>query len=366
MTDLEALVTINAARALTLESYRGLAARLGSPAAILRASRKQLAETGLLSRAVADRIQKTAREFDATKEIERATRYGIRLTPYDDASYPANLKTIPNPPLLLYMKGDVVEADRIAVALVGSRRCSHYGRTHAERLALELASGGVCIVSGLAYGIDAAAHRGALKAGGRTIAVQGCGLGRVYPAHHKDLATEITKHGAVLSELPLDAPPAAQNFPARNRLISGLCLGVVVVEAAKRSGSLITATWAAEQGREVFALPGALDSPVSQGTNALIRDGAKLVQSAREIIAGLGPLAESIVLPDGRTLDDMRGASLAGDEGRVFSFLGPNPASIDEIAQGAGLGAAAANSALLALEIKGLAQRLAGNRFARL
>ncbi|NOZ22759.1 MAG: DNA-protecting protein DprA [Planctomycetes bacterium] len=365
MTDLEALVTINACRAVTLEAYQELLARLGSPTAILRASKKTLGAMGLVSASVIERILKTAREFDAKKEIERAQRGGVELVPYDSGSYPANLKNIPNPPLLLYLKGNIVPADRVAIAMVGSRRCSHYGRTHAERLATELASCGFCIVSGLAYGIDAAAHRGAMKARGRTIAVQGCGLGRVYPARHKELATEITQHGAVLSELPLDAPPAARNFPGRNRIISGLSLGVTVVEAAKRSGSLITATWAAEQGREVFALPGSLDNPASQGTNALIRDGAKLVQSAQEIITELGPLAEGIQLPDGRKMDDLRGLSLVGDEGAVFSFLGPNPVSIDEIVQETGLVAGAVNSALLTLEIKGLTRRLAGNRFTR-
>lgn len=366
MTELEALVTLNASRALGQSALGSLLRHFGSPEAILRATERDLAATGAVSAAVARRVLQAGKGFDAGREVARAAELGIEILPQSSDRFPGNLRNIFDPPLLLYAKGGVRETDRLALALVGSRRCSHYGRTQAERLAMQLASMGFCIVSGLAYGIDAAAHRGALGAGGRTVAVLGCGLGRVYPAHHEALAEEIGGHGALLSELPLDAAPAAGNFPARNRIISGLSLGVIVVEAAKQSGSLTTAKWAAEQGREVFAVPGPLDSPVSQGSNALIQDGAKLVQSAKDIVAELGPLAEALQLPDGRRVEDPRGLNLTGNEAKIFGVLSSKPCSIEEIIMDSGLGPAVVNGALLTLEIKGLARRWAGMRFTRI
>jgi len=365
ITDLEALLTINACRAIPFSTYQPLLRHFGSPSAIVKARRAELGATGLVTAAVAARLAEAAAAFDPTDEMERARADGVSIVPHDADGYPGNLLNTFDPPLLLYVKGEILKDDRLALALVGSRRCSHYGKTQAEQLGLQLASAGFCIVSGLAYGIDAAAHRAALRAGGRTIAVQGCGLARTYPPRHGELAAEIARHGALLSELPLDAAPAARNFPARNRIISGLSLGVIVVEAAKRSGSLITARWAAEQGREVFALPGPLNSPVSRGSNALIQDGAKLVQSPQDILTELGPLADSVELSDGRRIEDARGMNLQGSEAALFALLRPDPLSIEQLIEASGLSAGAVNSALLTLEIKGLARRWEGMRFTR-
>ncbi|UCB57420.1 MAG: DNA-processing protein DprA [Candidatus Omnitrophota bacterium] len=217
----------------------------------------------------------------------------IKTLSLNDKEYPANLRYIYSPPLALYVKGNILAEDSIALAIVGSRKASYYGLKNAESLGFKLASQGITIISGLARGIDTAAHRGALAAGGRTIAVLGSGLNIIYPRQNKGLAEEISKNGAVISEYAQDTPPLRQNFPRRNRIISGLSLGVVVVEAAKRSGALITADFALEQGREVFALPGKIDSFTSAGTHELIKDGAKLVESTEDIIEELEALKHS-------------------------------------------------------------------------
>ncbi len=213
-----------------------------------------------------------------------------RTLSFSDKGYPTNLKYIYDPPPTLYVKGNILPEDNIAIAIIGSRRATYYGLKNAENLSFELAAGGITIISGLARGVDSAAHRGALKAGGRTIAVLGSGLNIIYPPENEKLAREILQCGAVISEFPQGTAPLRQNFPRRNRIISGLSLGVVVVEAAKRSGALITANLALEQGREVFALPGKIDSFTSRGTHDLIKQGAKLVESAEDIIEELEPL----------------------------------------------------------------------------
>jgi len=207
-----------------------------------------------------------------------------------DKDYPTNLKYIYQPPATIYLEGSIIPQDQIAIAIVGSRRATDYGLNNAERLGFELAARGIAVISGLARGVDSAAHRGALKAKGRTIAVLGSGLNRLYPPENKNLAREIARSGALISEFTPDTPPERQNFPRRNRIISGLSLGVVIVEAAKRSGALITAGFALEQGREVFALPGKIDSFTSGGTHDLIKQGAKLIESVEDIIEELEPL----------------------------------------------------------------------------
>ena len=211
----------------------------------------------------------------------------IRKITVDDAEYPKNLKTLHRPPQALYVNGSFKEEDDFAVAIVGSRRASRYGIEMGERLGYDLALRGVTVVSGMARGIDSAAHRGALKANGRTIAVMGSGHGHIYPPENKDLYRKIAESGAVISEFENDVSPLPQNFPIRNRIISGLSLGIVVVEAAKNSGALITVDFALEQGREVFAVPGKISSVTSEGAHELIKDGAKLVQSAEDIMEEL-------------------------------------------------------------------------------
>jgi len=209
---------------------------------------------------------------------------------FQDKDYPTNLRYVYQPPATIYLEGNIIAQDQIAIAIVGSRRATDYGLRNAERLGFELAAKGITIISGLARGVDSAAHRGALKAKGRTIAVLGSGLNKIYPPENKKLAQEVAQNGALISEFTPDTPPHRLNFPRRNRIISGLSLGVVVVEAAKRSGALITANFALEQGREVFALPGKVDSFTSGGVHDLIKEGAKLIESTEDIIEELEPL----------------------------------------------------------------------------
>ncbi len=300
-------------------------------------------------------------ERSVERELALAQRHGACIITQADADYPAVLRLIPDPPAVLYLRGTLTAADAVAVALVGSRRASLYGLQSAERLAYELALRGVTVVSGLARGIDGAAHQGALNGSGRTLAVLGCGLSRIYPPEHDKLAEQVAAHGALISEYPMDAQPMPYNFPRRNRLISGLSQGVVVVEASHRSGALITADCALEQSREVFAVPGPMTSATSHGTHRLIKDGARLVTSVEDILAELGlspleaslpPSAEPIRLPEA--------------ERKVFEALDARaPRYIDAIAHQSGVAMPELAAALLQLELKRLIQQLPGRQFIR-
>ena len=296
-----------------------------------------------------------------------------KITP-NDAEYPKNLRNIHTPPKQLYVNGTLLEQDEMAVAIVGSRRASVYGLETSERLGFELAMRGVTVVSGMAIGIDSASHRGALKAKGRTIAVMGSGHGFIYPPQNKKMYGEIVATGAVITEYENDVEPFPGQFPARNRIISGLSLGVVVVEAAKNSGALITANFAAEQGRTVFAVPGKVSSSTSSGTNELIKDGACLIQSVDDIleelsIAEIDPAAEK-----GRgALDDKISAqtkayiynSLTDDERKVYKNLSDEPIHLDEIMEKSGIEHAKASKVLLNLELKKLIAQLPGKQFVK-
>jgi len=281
---LEALLTLNMVEGLGVTLLSRLLERFGSPEAVLAASRNALEEVEGVGSEVSRNISKATKKNDASAEMKAAEALGVKIISAASEDYPQPLRRIFDPPLVLYVKGELKEEDALAMAIVGSRRASYYGKNQAERLAGSLAKMGFTIVSGMAWGIDSAAHKGALGAGGRTIAVLGSGLANPYPKGNEKLLAEIIENGAAISEFPLTFPPRAENFPRRNRLISGLCLGVVVVEAAERSGSLITARWAMEQGREVFAVPGPIDSATSRGTHRLIKDGAKLVERVEDVI----------------------------------------------------------------------------------
>ena len=284
------------------------------------------------------------------------------------------MKNIHKPPKQLYVNGSLEERDELAVALVGSRRASMYGLEMAEKMGYELALRGVTVVSGMARGIDSAAHRGALKARGRTIAVMGSGHGRVYPSENKKLYEEIAKSGAVVTEYEDDVEPLPFNFPQRNRIISGLSLGIVVVEAAKDSGALITADLAAEQGREVFALPGKISSATSSGTNALIKDGARLVQSVDDILEELS-ICEIKDVPEedkeklGGKIAKMTKAyiynSLTEDERKIYKALSDEPIYIDDILGKTGLAPAMVSKLLLNLQLKRLIQEVPGKQYVR-
>ncbi len=273
-----------------------------------------------------------------------------------DPDYPAALRAIADPPQTLYVRGTLREEDRKAVAVVGARRASAYGLAAAEWLGKELARCGMMVVSGMARGIDGAAHRGALAGGGRTIAVLGCGPDVVYPPEHADLMARIVDSGAVMSEFPPGTAPLPEFFPQRNRIISGLSLGVVVVEGRERSGALITADYALEQGREVFAIPGNIFAATSHLPNRLIQEGAKLVTSIIDILHELR-LPLSGPLPSDTTLD------LQGNEAAVFNELSTEPVHIDRLALHCGLPVAEVSRALLALELNGVVRSLAGQRY---
>ena len=298
----------------------------------------------------------------------------IRKITINDPDYPVRLKNIHNPPRELYVNGSLLPRDEIAVALVGSRRASMYGLEMAEKLGYDLALRGVTVVSGMARGIDTAAHRGALKAKGRTIAVMGSGHGHIYPPENEKLYAEIAKTGAVVTEYEDDFGPIPRNFPQRNRIISGLSLGVVVVEAAKDSGALITASLAAEQGREVFAVPGKISSATSSGTNALIKDGAQLVQTVDDILEELSIKEATEALSEGKkskpgSITRMTKAyiynSLTDSERKAYKALSDEPLHIDEILSKSGLSLASGSKALLNLELKKLARQIPGKQYVR-
>ena len=286
----------------------------------------------------------------------------------DDPRYPPLLKELPDPPSILFLEGNPDLLSQWQLAVVGSRNPSASGRESAFEFARFLAANGLAITSGLALGIDAAAHQGALAAKGTTIAVMGTGLDVVYPARHRELAQEIVETGLLVSELPLGATPRPENFPRRNRIISGLSLGTLIVEAAVRSGSLITARMAMEQGREVFAIPGSIHNPLVRGCHRLIREGAKLVETAEDIVEELGALAGVLVetvLAESPSSEVLAG-ELEGDYALLMAALGFDPVGIDMLVEKSGLTAEAVSSMLLLLELQGQVESLAGGRYARI
>ncbi|HZP39941.1 MAG TPA: DNA-processing protein DprA [Candidatus Binatia bacterium] len=337
----------------------GLVERLGSAAAVLEAAPVRLAAAGLDEAQVAA-VQGARRR--ARAELVRVRAAGAAVVPLPSPRFPVRLRAIADPPLALAVRGALAPADEVAVAIVGARRASEYGRRMAAALGRDLARAGVTVVSGLAAGIDAAAHRAALDAGGRTIAVLGTGIDVIYPSWHRELTATIAARGALVSELPCGAPPRAFHFPRRNRLISGMTLATVVVEAAERSGSLITARCALEQGREVFAVPGPADAASHRGSHRLIQEGATLVTSAEDVLGAVAPaLGARLVAARAAEAE----AALAPIERRVLGAVGPQGGHVDDVIRRAALPAAAALETLLALELRGLVRQLPGKRFCR-
>lgn len=303
------------------------------------------------------------------EELAFIERHQVQLLTLADAEYPAALREIHDPPPVLYVQGTLLPEDAAAVAIVGTRLATTHGLFVAERLGRELAAHGITIVSGLARGIDGAAHRGALTAGGRTIAVLGSGLLHVFPKEHEALARQIAERGAVISEFPLTMPPRKENFPRRNRILSGLSLGVIVVEAPAQSGALITAGLAAEQGREVFAVPGPAGSPQSYGTHQLLRDGARLVETAEEVLVELkAPLArclKAIRCQTPSVSDTTPAPRLTAEEAPVYARLSTQPAGVDWLVTQTSVAPAQLLPLLLALELRGLIRQLPGQQFVR-
>jgi DNA processing protein len=344
---------------LTARKAFELARVYGSPEAVLAAPAAALERHGL-GPAVAARLAGWAER--ATRERDALARaHGLAIT-WADPGYPARLRTIPDPPVALFVRGSLEAADDLAVAVVGARRAGEYGRRIAGDLARGLAQAGITVVSGLAAGIDAAGHRGALEAGGRTLAVMGTGIDRVYPAWHRDLAREIATQGAILTEFPCGTLPRQFHFPQRNRIIAGLTVGTVVVEAAERSGSLITAEYAMEQGREVFAVPGPVGTSHHRGCHRLIQQGATLVTSVDDILEAVAPALRGRVAKARAAAER---AVLSPGEAQLLDAVGEGALHVDVVAGRAALPAGVVLETLLALELRGLVEQRPGMRFVR-
>lgn len=339
--------------------------RFGSYRAALAAPSAELQEVPGIGPTLAAKIAAARTSVDAEAELELCRRRGIEILTEDAPSYPRLLREIADPPGVLFVRGRLLAQDALAVAMVGTRHATPYGLRQAQRLAAALARAGLTIVSGLARGIDAAAHRGALEAGGRTLAVLASGVLEIFPPEHAELAEQIAAQGALVSEAPSRAEPLRGTFPQRNRLISGLALGVIVVEAPERSGALITARHAMEQGREVFAVPGSIESRSSHGCHRLIQDGARLVQSVDDVLEELGPLVEAVPQPGGKPIRHPAELQLNEQEAQVLAALGIEPMSIDELAAAAGLPVARVLSTLSVLEMRRLVRRLSGTTVVR-
>jgi DNA processing protein len=368
---LQSWLLLRAIRGIGDATYFRLIQAFGSPDAILRASCEQLMAVGQISSSLAQTIRRgpddeAKRAID--EEVKALDRLGLSIVTLSDSEYPARLKTIHDPPPVLYVSGALSPADRQAVAIVGSRKATAAGRVFTEQLSRELASLGLTVVSGLARGIDAAAHRGALAAKGRTVAVLGCGLDRTYPPEHQALRKQIESNGAVIAELPLGSYPHGYHFPRRNRIISGMCVGVVVTEAALESGSLITARLAAEQGREVFAVPGFVKTETSRGPNGLIKQGATLVEGIEDILPELLPQLDSDF--QARLASSMKPPTAPPEpnelEHRLYLCLTWEACHIDDLIEHSGLPAAEVSALLLSLELKGLLRQLPGHFYVRL
>jgi DNA processing protein len=339
--------------------------RFGDPETVLEADLPELMNVEGMRRDIAGKIMNRSLSTEAEKELRNAERCHARIITYTEPSYPAFLREIYNPPMLLYVKGREIPLTQTFVGVVGSRNPTHYGRKAAEKIALGLARRGAGVVSGLARGIDAAAHRGCLRGNGFTIAVVGTGIDVVYPASNKALFKQIETNGAIVSEFVTGTPPEPRNFPIRNRIISGLSRGTVVVEATKKSGSLITASLALEQGREVFAVPGSIDSFKSTGTHFLIKQGAKLIENADDILddfgfAGKGRAGRGVPgEPCGvhRDLDEL--------ERKIYEIIGDYPMHMDNIVRLGKMEVSKVAGILMKMELEGIVKQLPGKMFVR-
>ena len=333
-----------------LDRFGGLSAAWAAPEAELRSCLEERALSALLQ---------TRRELDLPAMMERLEQDGLRVTTPVEETYPSLLREIGAPPPVLYYRGELLETDRVAVAIVGTRRVTSYGREMTIRIAGDLARAGVTIVSGLARGVDGEAHKAALDAGGRTIAVLGSGVNRIYPPEHRNLARRIAEQGAVVSDYLPDTPPDGVNFPPRNRIISGLSLGVVVVEAPDRSGALITVEFAADQGRDIFAVPGPATAANSSGCNRLLREGARLVRSADDILEDLAISRrhEAVAIQQALPLGE--------DDRRLLAVLSSVPQHIDDLAMLADATVAETSARLMTLELQGLARNAGAQHYTR-
>jgi len=347
-----------------------------TPERALGASVSELAKVEGIGLRTAEKIAVSRDRTDAVGDLELAEKLGVWIVHLQDERYPPLLKQIYDPPVVLYVKGTITEQDNLSVAIVGSRRCSLYGSEQASRFSHILAGAGFTVCSGMARGIDTAAHQGALAAGGRTLAVQGCGLANIFPPENKKLFEEIAESGACISELPIRYEPLAENFPSRNRIIAGLSLGTIVIEAGLNSGALITAKAALDCNREVMAVPGKIDSPLSRGANKLIKDGAKLIDGIEDIMESLGSVgarlkehvndvAGGVAAKVDMPLFDIGRLNLSDSEKSVYGFLHSDPVHVEQVISDSQLPAGSVNAAIVSLRLKGLIKQLPGNFFVR-
>jgi len=362
----DAYVLLNRVEGLGPVKVRSLVSVLGSAAAIPEAGKSDLLQAPGIGEKLADKLLYRLQGLDADQEREAADRLGVQILSYADPAYPKALKEIHDPPLALYIKGSLLPADVHALGVVGSRRCTHYGTQVADRLSFQLAKQGYTVVSGLARGIDAAAHEGSLKGQGRTLAVMGTGIDQIYPSEHQKLAEQISEQGALITEFPIGFKPNRQSFPQRNRIISGLSKGILVVEAARGSGAMLTVDEANAQGRLVFAVPGRIDNPSAGGCNHLIKQGAKLVEDVDDILEEF----EYLISPTPQGREDPEHVKpqvqLSEEEHKLLEFLGKREWGQDELIRESGLSASKIATLLLMLEMKRQVQSLPGRQVRRI
>jgi len=364
MTSTEAYIALNMLPGIGVARMRRLLEVFGSPERILLARGSELRAVQGIGQEVADAVVQWEKHVDLEAELRRIADFGAKIVPHDSPDYPPLLLQITSPPILLYVWGDLQARDNHSIGVVGSRKASHYGLECAKKLSYQLAYAGLTVISGLARGIDTAAHQGALAAQGRTIAVLGSGLLKLYPSENKLLAEKIAVSGAVVSEFSMETTADTQTFPMRNRIVAGWGSGVLIVEAGFGSGALITATQAIDQGRNVYAVPGQIDRPSAAGSNRLIQQGAKLVASAADILDDLNILIprnqQELPIPQDRT------ATLKPDEKLVYNAIGDNETPIDTIISRSNLPSGRVTSTLLLLEMKRLVKQLPGQHFVKL
>ncbi len=374
--DIEKWLKLIRAEGVGPTTFARLLKHFGSVDRALGASASELAKVDGIGFKTAEQITRTRNKFNAAAELELAGKLGVWLITLTDRRYPPVLRKIYDPPPVLYIKGSLTASDNLCISIVGSRRCSLYGREQASRFAHLLSSAGFTICSGMARGIDSAAHQGALSAGGRTIAVQGCGLANIFPPENEKLFELITESGACISELPLRYEPLSENFPPRNRIIAGLALATIVVEAGSYSGALITAKAALDYNREVMAIPGKIDSPLSKGTNQLLKQGARLIDSVDDVTEALGYIGEQLQSHTSaaaekaaeeieKPLFDVSRLKLTDNERKIYDCLDKEPVHIEQIIAETELAPGHVNAALISLRLKGLIKQLPGSYFLR-
>ena len=344
----------------------GLLDRFGSAEDVLKASDAQLATVHGVGAKLVHVIRTASHHIDVDAIIQWCAEHDVAIVSSEDEDYPKSLFDLPDAPPILFVSGDLLASDELAVAIVGTRHATTYGLNQAERFGYAMARAGITVISGMARGIDSAAHEGALNGGGRTIAVLGSGLGEIYPSEHKGLAKSIAADGAVISEYPPHAKPHAGMFPQRNRLIAGLSLATLVIEAPDRSGALITARLACELNREVLALPGPVTSRMSRGCNQLIRDGAKLVQTIEDVLEGIGPMCNPIDAGDGQSIRNGADLLLNELERTVLEAVGESSTPIDEVIVKTELPAHRVMATISVLEMRSLIRRLSGQYVSRI